>query len=372
MAEAAAVIQEAHRSGVPNRLVNDLERRLGLSYGAGQGILFRPAAIVAKIPDTLFWDSMHTVYASGGVAQYECNQYAQEIIGIDISRGQLAEFKNKFTFSPGRGHLRSFVLQERIVRGNESHLRGFASEVLMLVKMFNAFGKMVLGPVGLLPRHSHCIALLDRLGDFFKSGRMTTHEALTLNLPHQQLYMDLYPGCAKPKIHYLWHCILDRFQHGVSLDCFAPERKHRFSKRLGAFCYRNMTRTFLAKASAAVLSGFEQDDVFQQFSLRPPVRKLAICPGFPNLGNCQSARAMRGPFGAIESKQFVLWREGASSITTSASTFGGEVVKCLAAAGEHYVLVSLFAKDDANTWRKAQGQTGCGGGELARGASLHR
>ena len=87
LAEAAAVIQEAHRSGVPNRLVKDLERRLGLSYGAGQGILFRPAAIVAQIPDTLFWDSMHTVYAIGGVAQYECNQYAQEIIGLGISRG---------------------------------------------------------------------------------------------------------------------------------------------------------------------------------------------------------------------------------------------------------------------------------------------
>ena len=186
------------RTNVPT-----LEMHLGLPYGFGQGILFRQAKSNARFPGTIFWDSMHTLYASGGVAQYERNQYILAIRGVGIPWAQLEDFKNKFVFCPGRGHLKKFILEERIVNGNGSHLRGFASEVLMLVKMLSVFGHLALSPMGLLVRETRCIYLLDRLGDFLKLGRLNPQQAFARIFEHHNLFVSLYPGCAKPTIHYI-------------------------------------------------------------------------------------------------------------------------------------------------------------------------
>ena len=331
------------RGRLTRTIFSTLEMNLCLSSGVGQGILFRRAKSIARLTDTIFWGSMHTLYASGGAAQYECNQYVLAIRGVGISWAQLEDLKNKFVFCPGRGHLKKFIIEERIVNGNGSHLRGFASEVLMLVKMLSVFGHMVLSPMGLLARETRCIYLLDRLGDFLKLGRLNPQQAFALNFEHHNLFVSLYPGCAKPKIHYIWHCVQDRFTHGVSLDCFAAERQHKFTKRLGAFCCRDMTRTFLARAAKNMLEGFEQERVLGKCLMRPPARRIALARGPPQLGERLASRAMRGPFGTIEAKQFVLWKEGVAPYTRA----GGEVIKCLATqGGQHYLLVSAFRSDD--------------------------
>ena len=69
--------------------------------------------------------------------------------------------------------------------------------------------------------------------DIMFSGCACNHigKLRELVVAHHALILQLY-GLAlasKPKIHYLYHCVDDLEQFGVSLSCFAPERFHKLA-----------------------------------------------------------------------------------------------------------------------------------------------
>ncbi len=50
----------------PRTKALELEKHLGLSYEGGVGLTWGEAAAIAQLPESLYWDAMHTLWAGGG------------------------------------------------------------------------------------------------------------------------------------------------------------------------------------------------------------------------------------------------------------------------------------------------------------------
>ena len=90
---------------------------------------------------------------------------------------------------------------------------------------------VVLGGFDPLRAHVACFLLLARTLDIL------THNTDTLDfLPlldevlrqYHKSFCKLFPGCVKPKTHYMLHCCQHLRAIGANLSCFAPERAHRW------------------------------------------------------------------------------------------------------------------------------------------------
>ena len=47
---------------------------------------------------------------------------------------------------------------------------------------------------------------------------------------HHDLFLNLYSGCVKPKLHYMRHLAKSYRQFQKNINCFSAERHHRKSK----------------------------------------------------------------------------------------------------------------------------------------------
>ncbi len=312
----------------------ELERQCGLSYSGGVGLVWGPAAELARIPETLCWDIMHVVFASGGVAQYECNQFLQAVRSHGIPLDMVCKFKDQFVFGPGRHTLRAMKLNERIAEGEDKHLRAFAQEVTHLVVVLAVFGNMVLVPKGVMERHCRCIQLLREFVQGLQCGageagpaavELAHSRLVMINKEHHEIFLDLYPQCCKPKLHYMWHLIDGLKSYGVSISCVATERKHRESKAIGAFAYNQMTKTMLTRLCRQFLDTMSDPVVFQPIRLAGAVKeqslsKLGIQQHHGGHGKVRSAGMLRTHYGSIARGDFVFWAKAGPGQGEAAST----------------------------------------------------
>ncbi len=286
-----------------------------------------------------------------GVAQYEVNQFVQAVRRLGISWEQLDDFTSRFVFPPGRGRLGSFHWEERVVSGEDSHIKAFASETLNLIVVLATFGRLVLQPKQVLPQHVRSMRLLQSLSAFlirWDWSRQDPTTFLRLNEEHHKLFMELYAPCAKPKLHYCWHLYDCLVRFGTMLTCFAGERKHRWGKRLGGFCFRNMAQTILVRDLGRMLHHFSLPGTFSVITLLERERPDPRRPGW------HKGSAMRGPAGIVSIGELVRWRSrssGPSSSTTEArpdeKEGRGEVLQLLRGPDHrHFVTVSLYQEGE--------------------------
>ncbi len=230
----------------------------------------------------------------------------------------------------------------------------------MLVTILHHFADMVLAPAGLLPRHARSMTLLHHLQKVLlceDPGRLCPQEVFATNREHHELFLSLYPGCSKPKLHYVWHCLQCHLEFGVKLNCFGSERKHRFSKRLGGFCYNLMTTTFLTRSAKAMLEDLATSVHLTRFCLLPPCRRvlagqeglaLGVAPG----EGYASSRHMRGPFGHLAHDQLVRWRPNRESPVVCV----GELKRCLELQGSVFLLlVRKCSPGPGGIWLRGRG-----------------
>jgi hypothetical protein len=87
-----------------------VEMKLGLNWGGGSGVLWRPAQQVAQFPVGVYWDAMHTLWATGGIGSCEVNQFCVALVAAGISLAELETFKKTFcVVRQGRGLQRLFL-----------------------------------------------------------------------------------------------------------------------------------------------------------------------------------------------------------------------------------------------------------------------
>jgi hypothetical protein len=210
-----------------------LEQCYGITYEK-EAILFdKHCRDVAKFPGSIYWDWMHCLLASGGVAQYECNQFLRALRDAGISLLQVDEFAGQTILPSAWSRLPKTFFQDRVVDDSSKHMKAFASEMITAVCILGLFIDTVLRTSGALTQNIVCFDHLRSIVAVLKSGddacKFLDELRLLLQM-HHTAYQILYPTCAKPKIHYLKHCVdcLGRFQ--CNLNCFGPERKHKDAK----------------------------------------------------------------------------------------------------------------------------------------------
>ena len=239
----------------------EVERLCGVSFNRGLGLLWRRSVDITNMPEGIYYDWMHNLVASGGIAQYEVNQFLLLVLNSRVSLEDLAQFQKTVHYPKSYNSIRSLDLAARLVNQPGAHIKAFAQEVLSLVPMMIFFAEMVLMPLGVLPEHTLCLRYLNDILHILRHGDGAVAFVNTLgNLvrQHHELYMALYPACAKPKSHYLMHLPEQIQKFGANLSCFAGERMHRTSKKVGWSAFKNSASTIQTRVTMDWLRSTEE------------------------------------------------------------------------------------------------------------------
>ena len=251
-----AFLGEQIATGLGSTEVRRLSQLAGFTYSPYH-VLMSDMALHANLPYSIYWDWMHTILSSGGVAQYELNQLIRRIRrlspGEDID-GSIEAFLKQHVVFPKAQRLSTLLhldFKERVRDKNGKHIRAFASEMILLVVGVGMWCCMFLTPNNLLQDEVKCFELLGRILYILRMGPQAARKALLLQrliLEHHQLFVRLYPAEAKPKVHYLLHIpgCLHRF--GVNLSCFVTERRHKLGKGIAAYSFKNFQLTILRRS----------------------------------------------------------------------------------------------------------------------------
>jgi hypothetical protein len=203
--EMCRQIQDAHDHGAPGE-GERMETSLGIGFHAGRSIPFSPRAPLYRIPECVYWDAMHTLWASGGISQYEANQFLHGVVRNGVRLDMLQNFIGTIVLPGGNTNNRRFRFCQRLVAGDNKHIRAFAGEMLMLVPCLILFSDMVLVPAGVMEPQVACMRLLFTIQVVIMAGDRAADIVDFLDeliWAHHDLYLGLYRACAKPKLHYL-------------------------------------------------------------------------------------------------------------------------------------------------------------------------
>jgi hypothetical protein len=140
----------------------------------------------------------------------------------------------------------------------------FASETLTATTVMGMFVDMVLVPAQLLVAVVLCFKHLENMLSHIKAGTIDhARPALEACRKHHEAFVKLYPECAKPKLHYLWHSLLSWIDLGVQINCMGAESEHKAPKRVMHFAYKNCYNTAMAYYLRSFLQGLQDPDTFE-------------------------------------------------------------------------------------------------------------
>lgn len=228
-------------------------QKLGQAYGLtfkATGILWHPTLRdkVCPVRQTVY-DWMHILVASGGVCQYECNEYVKVLKGQGVLPAQLDAFAAQVFFPKKYQQLPKKFFEERVNWEDNTVLKAFAGETLLVVDTLVLFNEIVLKPLGILQDHRESLELASDILGILSLGAAANQFQRELKRKiarHNELFEQLYSECAKPKFHWLFHVPENIERIGRSLACFNPERKHRCAKTVAAFVHNEFLQVNMA------------------------------------------------------------------------------------------------------------------------------
>ncbi len=298
-------------AGGPSRAFSRLEQILGLTYHPKAILWDRAIRGTLSSPTSVFWDWMHCIVASGGIAQYEVNQLVLAAVGKGITIDRLDTFTGTITFPHGSSPLPRHFFRDRIMDGDTSHLKAFAAETLVAVTVLGLFCDSVLKPTGALRDHTSCLDHLRVALDILSSG--SAHKVGELQRAirqHHELFVRIYPGCVKPKLHYLTHIPACIERLGCVLSCFAPERKHHSVKVVATHAFRQWNSTILARQVYTLMDRCERPQSFQPCFLtrpRPLAGTAGVFSSWGVTGDVISSVSMQTHLGVLRRGDLLCW-----------------------------------------------------------------
>ena len=158
-ADAVQLVKDAAATG-NKRLLAEAEQDHGIVFDA-ESIAFGICK-QANLPDSIYFDTMHTVCAGGGFAQYEVNQFCRRVRAHGITWEMLDMWESCFRLPRnGFAKLSKHWFRERLSDGHDgSHCRAYASEIVSVVSLLSCFADEWLTPRG-LPREVPCLKKLE-------------------------------------------------------------------------------------------------------------------------------------------------------------------------------------------------------------------
>ena len=107
-AEMVRRLSTANASG-NLKMLQTLQQVLGIVYEP-RGVIFDPNLLqLTKPPTTVYWDFMHCMYASGGIASYHVNQYARVLLAHGITLVDLDCFQKSIKWPKNAENERDII-----------------------------------------------------------------------------------------------------------------------------------------------------------------------------------------------------------------------------------------------------------------------
>ena len=218
-----------------------MQQSLGIAFDC-RGLPYSDMRAIARLPETRYCDWMHNLCASGGVGQYVVHAFCLAHRACGLPMLGLDEFLESMR---GVKKLSKGFFAKRVPPPPAQHIKAFANETLECMVVLQLYCKLeVKRGHAMLEGH---IALVQMLGggilDILTTGDKAVRHAEQLQgMMHRfhEKFLEVLPGLAKPKLHYMNHTPRQMSTHRVNLSCFAPERKHRFKKADCHTVFRHM------------------------------------------------------------------------------------------------------------------------------------
>ena len=167
--------------------------------------------------------------------------------------------------------------------------------------------------MGLLPEHRVCFNLLCDIVDLFRLRSAAPQHIAKLDrvlYHHHVMYLYLYPDLGRPKLHYVRHLPQCIEQYGTVLSCFSTERKHKRSKQVAAFSYRNFTKTLLAHEIVQLRTSLSKGDTFDVVHLLQVKQENVDMSELAEGATMNCAVAICTEKGTFYKDDLVVWKSG--------------------------------------------------------------
>ena len=307
---------------------NKMEIVSGWNHALGHSLLSSDMAARANLPEGTYYDWMHTLVSSGGVAQYHIAQLVHRILKLSRDKPAtlklLDDIRLRMMWPASSPKLRKLVLGDRLPKKKKltGHVRMFAAETIQIMIFLGLYCQMVLVPQGQLGPEVECFTLMGRILYILRSGSAAVAKVdllWQLILEHHDRFMALYPGCAKIKLHLLLHIAGQLKRWGVNLSCFAAERKHKASKQIAAFAFNKWCQTMLHRNLAETMELWAKPETFLPYFM-PRAKAIDWTQCFATedaaaqlfqLGAQERSSALRTPLGTMTSKDLVVYTTSA-------------------------------------------------------------
>ena len=189
-------------------------------------------------------DHMHTL-TSNGVAGTHLALLMQTLATLGIACSVVRTYAQKFIFPRHLGKVSHMYFQEGLMFTD--HVKQFASDVLGMMTIMNAFLIEKIQVRGWIPQHIECFLALYKVVCIIRRGTMDIeiHNRLTKIVDrHARLFLDLYGNKhAKIKFHHLYDLPDDLFAVGKAVGCYVTERKNKDALDFANGISRHIERT---------------------------------------------------------------------------------------------------------------------------------
>lgn len=325
-----------------------LEKAYGLVFQKNALVFDDHCLAITKFPTTVYWDWMHCMFASGGVAQYNVNAFLLEIVRVGLPLADIDEFAAKITTPSSKQKLTRTFFQDRTVLRDGAHIKAFASEMITAIQVLGIFSDVVLLPMGVLGSHIKCFDLLRELSGTLVMGDVVATmlgRAREVMQNHHEKLAELYPLVVKPKIHYLKHSFDSIERLGVNLSCFGPERRHKDAKRIAEFAFRDVCKTMLVRMTNSMLQTMATASTFKRCELGKPTSIPDWCKVLLQRSGCAGAECSNElhvrDCGVLKGGD-VVWLRNPYRLA--------KVRLAIANRNEAFVVVDLLAKHPTGEW----------------------
>ena len=297
----------------------EMQQCLGLTFNV-HALPCTDMRDVARIPETRYCDWMHNLCASGGVFQYQVNQFCLALETAGLSKARLDEFQQTCRQPHSSSNLRRSFFQDRVAPLPTNHIKAFASEILAVAVIIHLFCDLVLAPTGVMMEHVSLARAMSTILQILRLGDGAVRHARLLAdllLAYHNDFLALMPQCCKPKLHYVHHTPEQLEMHAVNLSCFGPERKHKNNKQALAYIFRHMEVALVARNVDDMMHRCQDPTTFDPERITGPLRAVVATDvayamveqrfGQASADRAQRAISAKGKCGDLHRKDVVMW-----------------------------------------------------------------
>ena len=177
------------------------EKVSGLNYQPTELLWCHEVRKHLRFPYVIYWDHMHCLTASGGVAGYIVNQMVLRFCAA--LKMELAEWDDFHMKLEGIPRLRKDFFMTRIVNDARAHMRGFAADCLSAMTVIGLFILMVVLPQKFtaMNREIKCFSHMFIILQILRRGNPADLPRLKQEIRlHHLLFIMVFPQCVKPKL----------------------------------------------------------------------------------------------------------------------------------------------------------------------------